>query len=59
MRWGPGHLAARVAGVSKMLGASGKKLPYQRLELRPSRMWMKLRGVGLGRVGVGALEVEG
>ena len=25
---------------SKMGGASGKKLPYQRLELRPLRMWM-------------------
>ena len=37
---GPDHLRAREAGVSKMGGASGKKQPYQRLELRPSRMWM-------------------
>ena len=40
MRCGPGHFCAMVAGVSKIAGASGKKEPYQRLELRPSRMWM-------------------
>jgi len=34
------HLRLREMLSSKMLGASGKKLPYQRLELRPLRMWM-------------------
>ena len=48
MRWGPGHLAAMEAGVSKILGASGKKLPYQRLELRPWRMWMNCAVLGWG-----------
>jgi hypothetical protein len=34
------HLRLREMSSSKMRGASGKKLPYQRLELRPLRMWM-------------------
>jgi hypothetical protein len=37
-----GPLLRDRVGVSKMCGASGKKLPYQRLELRPSRMCMLL-----------------
>ena len=40
MRRGSVHLRLRETLSSKMLGASGKKLPYQRLELRPLRMWM-------------------
>ena len=41
----------RERSSSKMRGASGKKLPYQRLELRPLRMWM-------GSIRARALEVE-
>ncbi len=37
------HWRARELLFSKMGGASGKKEPYQRLELRPLRMWMLLR----------------
>ncbi len=37
--------------VSKILGASGKKEPYQRLEERPLRMW---RGSSAQRVGDGS-----
>ena len=48
MRCGLDHFCAREAGVSKIGGASEKKLPYQRLELRPSRMWMKLAAPGVG-----------
>ncbi len=42
-----------------MGGASGKKEPYQRLELRPLRMWMAVSRVSSAEVGAVEVEAEG
>ena len=43
IRSGPSHFRRNDSSVSKIGGASGKKLPYQRFELRPSIMCRSFR----------------